>query len=61
MAELVDALDSKSGIRKDVRVRFPLQADQYHPYVSSKTEDKKLKNKSDFEKFVFGEKCITNI
>ena len=26
MAELVDALDSKSGICKDVGVRFPLQA-----------------------------------
>ncbi len=26
MAELVDALDSKSGIRKDVQVRFLFQA-----------------------------------
>ena len=31
MAELVDASDSKSGVRKDVQVRFLFWAQPHHP------------------------------
>ncbi len=34
MAELVDAPDSKSGIRKDVGVRFPLPVPNIYPLAS---------------------------